>query len=324
VSNQASEELLQKIRSGELDARRVLVAPDKTPGADDLTVEAVVKADPALQQLGAQPWSRIEPERSARIGDLEPDRRGWVADLMSFWRTAPGDVSQVTSPADGMYAKAPDLYFPTGAMSLRCVRLAMLEARKVTCESILDFACGYGRVTRYLRAAFPDARLVVADIRRDAVDFCAEEFDATPVYSGVNFTEVELPGSFDVIWVGSLFTHVSEPRFVDLLDLLESALAPEGLLVFTVQGRKTREKFVAGEFPWTRYDEDTRMKMVGSFDETGYGYEHWEGADDYGSSLSSPAWVTRQIQTRPGLRLLGYREAVWGRQDVVTCQAYQW
>jgi SAM-dependent methyltransferase len=321
VSDQVSQDLLQRIRAGELDARRVLLTPEAAAGAADLSIEALLSSDPTLDNLGERDWSRVEAERGARIGDLEADRRAWVAELMSFWRTKPSEVSRVTSPDDGMYAKTPDLYFPVGAVSLRCVRLGMLEARKTSCESILDFACGYGRVTRYLRAAFPDARLAVADNRHDAVDFCAQEFGAIPVYSGEDFTRVELPGQFDVIWVGSLFTHVSEPRWVQLLDLLESALADEGLLVFTVQGRNVREELLAGKPPWTRFDEGARLEIVRGFDETGYGYADWAGAGDYGTSINSPSWVCGQIEQRAGLRLVGYRETGWGRQDVVTCQA---
>ena len=76
-----------------------------------------------------------------------------------------------------------------------------------------------------------------------------------------------------------------------------------------------------GEPPWTRYSEEARMQIVRSFDETGFAYDDWEGAGDYGTSLNSPSWVTRQIEQRPRLRLIGYREVGWGRQDVVTCQA---
>jgi hypothetical protein len=321
VPNESSDELLRKVRAGEVDARRVMLTPEKSPGAAALTVETVIEADPVLNGLGERAWSHLQAERSAPLGDLDPDRRAWIAELMTFWRTIPREFSEVTSPQDGMYAKTPDLYFGTGKLSLRCVRLAMLEAGKESCDAILDFACGWGRATRFFRAAFPDAKLVAADIQRDAVDFCAEEFGAVPVYSGEHFNQLELPGPFDVIWVGSLFTHVTEPRWVDLLEVLSSNLADEGLLVFTVQGRKTRREFLNGEPPWTRFDEQTRKAIVRAYDETGYGYAEWEGAGDYGSSLNSPSWVTGQIEQRPGLRLIGYREAGWGRQDVVTCQA---
>jgi SAM-dependent methyltransferase len=321
VSLETQEQLLEQVRAGRLDARRLLVKPEAESGAAELAIDALLAAEPTIGELGDGARALLEPECNVRVGELEADRRFWIADLISFWRTAPGDVSRVTSPGDGMFAKTPDLYFPTGAAALRCVRLAMLLARKERCESILDFACGYGRVLRFLRASFPQARLTACDTTREAVDFCAQEFDAIPVYSQEDFATIELPGPFDVIWVGSLFTHVSEPRWLGLLDLLESVLADGGVLVFTTQGRRVREQLVTGKPAWNPLDADAKGEIVRGFDERGFGYADWIGATDYGTTLNSPSWVCAQIERRPGLRLLGMREEGWGRQDVVSCRA---
>ncbi len=314
-----SQELLARIRSGAIDARRVLVAPEQNPGAGEVSVEALLAAEPAIGAISDGAWTRIEADRSARIADLDPDRRSWIAEVLTFWRTAPASVSRVTSPHDGMYAKTPDSYFPTGALALRRIRLAMFEARKDEVGSILDFACGYGRAMRYFRAAFPHARLTACDITAGAVDFCAEEFDATPVYSSEDPAEVDLPGPFDVIWVGSLFTHIPEDRWLGLLDLLASVLAEDGLLVFTTQGRNVRRQLVSRELDWALTDE-AADEIVRGFDETGFGYADWSGASGYGTTLNRPSWVCARIEERPGLRLIGFREQGWGRQDVVVCQ----
>ena len=316
---QDPQDLLERIRAGEVDARRVLLTPDAVPGAADVSVAALLAAEPSLGEVSDGAWERLDAEPAARIGALEPERRTWIADMLTFWRTAPGDVSRAVSPNDGMYAKSPDRYFPTGAMSLRCVRLAMLEARKDEVASMLDFACGYGRALRYFRAAFPDARLTACDINRDAVDFCAEQFGATPVYSAEDPAEIELPGPFDLIWVGSLFSHVPEDRWVAMLDLLASVLSKDGLLVFTTQGRNVRRQLVSRELDWALTDE-AADEIVRGFDKTGFGYADWTGASGYGTTLNRPSWVCARIEERPGLRLVGFRERAWGRQDVVACQ----
>lgn len=314
-----SQELLARVRAGELDARRVLLAPDRTPGAVDVSVESLLAAEPTVGEIPDGAWARIDADRSTRIADLEPDRRSWLADVLTFWRSAPREVSRVTSPNDGMFAKTPDRYFPTGALALRCVRLAMFEARKDEVGSLLDFACGYGRALRYFRAAFPAAALTACDITADAVDFCADEFGATPVYSDEDPARIELPGPFDVIWVGSLFTHIPEQRWIALLDLLASVLAKDGLLVFTTQGRNVRRQIVSRELDWALTDEAADA-IVRGFDETGFGYADWSGADGYGTTLNRPSWVCARIEERPALRLIGLREQGWGRQDVVSCQ----
>ena len=320
MSGESSDELLRRVRGGELDARRLLLTPDTEAATADLTLAALLDAEPSLDNVGENAWARLHAAPGDRVGDLDVDHRHWIADLIGFWQTAARDVSQVTSPQDGMFAKTPGLYFGTGALALRCVRLAMFEARKDKCESFLDFACGYGRALRHFRAAFPDARLVACDISTDAVDFCAQEFGAVPVYSQEDPNAIELPGPFDVIWVGSLFSHVPAPRWIEFLDLLASVLSEDGLLVFTVQGRNVRRQLLSGELGWSLTEADTEQ-IVRGYDETGFGYADWTGASGYGTSLNRPSWVTRQIEDRPGLRLVGYREIGWGRQDVVTCQA---
>jgi SAM-dependent methyltransferase len=320
MSGESSEELLQRVRGGELDARRLLLSADASATAADLTLGELLAAKPSPRELDEGAWAQLGAEPGARIGELDADRRYWIADLLDFWGTAPRDVSRVVSPNDGMYSKTPEQYFGTGAAALRRVRIAMLEARMGSCESLLDFACGYGRVLRYFRAAFPEARLVACDISNDAVDFCAQEFGAVPVYSDEDPAAIDLPGPFDVIWVGSLFTHVPEVRWVGFLDLLESVLSPEGLLVFTVQGRNVRRQLLSGELAWPLTDAAIE-EIVRGYDEQGFGYADWSNARGYGTSLNRPSWVAAQIEERPGLRLAGYRETGWGRQDVVTVRA---
>ena len=96
-------------------------------------------------------------------------------------------------------------------------------------ERILDLPSGHGRALRYLQAEYPEADLTACDIIRGAVEFCAETFGATPVYGKEDPADIEL-GTYDLIWCGSLVTHVDAPRWDDFLDLFENALEPGGLL----------------------------------------------------------------------------------------------
>src|SRR5207253_2279296 len=79
---------------------------------------------------------------------------------------------------------------------------------------------GYGRVTRVLRARFPDAAITVCDIDRAGVAFASARFGARGVCSLDDFRLLELGEAFDLIWVGSLITHFPElqtRRFFDCL-----------------------------------------------------------------------------------------------------------
>ena len=134
-------------------------------------------------------------------------------------------------------------YLETGEWIMGRIRHVLSGAGKENVTRILDLPCGYGRVARWLRAEFPVARLVACDIDREAVDFCAETFDAKPVYSAERPQEIELPGRFDLIWCGSLVTHLDERGWIDFMRFFESVLRPAGVLVFTTQGRFVADKF---------------------------------------------------------------------------------
>jgi 2-polyprenyl-3-methyl-5-hydroxy-6-metoxy-1,4-benzoquinol methylase len=225
------------------------------------------------------------------------------------------DVIDEIAPNDGMYKNAPQVYFEAGRSALRCIRLAMLAAKLDSVGSVLDFACAHGRVLRALKAAFPDAALTACDIRKDGVEFCSRVFGATGVISKRNPAEIDLDGPFDLIWCGSLLTHVEAERWVPFLKLFESVLSPGGVVVFTTYGRFTAERLRTGKGTLNLTQEQIK-EVLRDFDETGFGF-HTTRADR--DCIASPAWVCNQLEEIPGLRILLYFERGWLRQDAIAC-----
>ena len=100
---------------------------------------------------------------------------------------------------------------------------------------ILDFGCGWGRLTRFFaRDAMPD-RLFGCDPTPEILEICAEtgvpgdlrKTDFVP--ESLPFTDLDLVFSF------SVFTHISEAAHRAGLEAIHSALAPGGLAVITVR-----------------------------------------------------------------------------------------
>jgi trans-aconitate methyltransferase len=85
---------------------------------------------------------------------------------------------------------------------------------------ILDFGCGAGRVTRWLCAAFPEAEISVTDLRETDLEFCAKNFRVTPWLSGTEIDALQAPDRYDLIWVGSVLTHLSAAKSLNLLNKL--------------------------------------------------------------------------------------------------------
>ena len=122
-------------------------------------------------------------------------------------------------------------YFRSG-LSVAETLLQVLRWRKVA-GRVLDFASGYGRITRFLLREIPPDRLWVADVYAEGVHFQEERFGVRGVVSTVHPEDFALDETFDAILVTSLFTHLPEERFLAWLRVLCGRLNPGGVLVFS-------------------------------------------------------------------------------------------
>ena len=214
----------------------------------------------------------------------------------------------------------PEGYYLWGLSALEYVETAMCAAEfEGKPRTVLDFACGYGRVARMFRAGLPDAAMTVCDLDAKAIEFCARKFDATPVLGHRVAENTQLIGKFDLIWVGSLFSHLAAPRWDGFLQLLSEHLEPGGVLVFTTLGRMQLAEIRSGEFQVAIADPEALAVM---FDEQGFGYQDYVPTSGYGIAVARPWWVCRQLLRHPELELVMYTERGWfGRQDAVTCRS---
>lgn len=255
-------------------------------------------------------------------------------------REVPG-VDVEISATERMPLTHPQYYFRVGQSAIRLIRLALLAAGKTEVRSILDLPSGHGRVLRYLKVAFPGAELTACDILRDGVDFCAARFGATPVYSDLIPSAAMFSARrFDLIFCGSLLTHVDAPRWGDFLALFDALLEPGGVLVFTVHGpfvayrmragehygygaarRRGLARFLSSLIGWE--DGPSRIaRLLRGYDSDGFGYLD-DGSGTYGITLSKPSWVLTQVEHHPDLRMLAYLERGWDdHQDGVVCMKH--
>jgi SAM-dependent methyltransferase len=231
-------------------------------------------------------------------------------------------VLQQVSPSDGMYPGDPDHYFGYGQWALRWIRLAAAAAGQDNFAAILDFPSGHGRVLRTLKAAFPEAKLTACDIDRDAVDYCAKTFGAEPVYSRHDPAEIEFDGDFDLIWCGSLFTHLDEQRWPGFFELFHRVLRSYGIFLFTTAGRFSAEKLRRDPLGFEDPEFLTRFDACG-YTYTEYPVETKESIDIpvYGQSLSSLSWVIRFLEEQGLFNVLTAAETGWGEMDVIVCRS---
>lgn len=231
-------------------------------------------------------------------------------------------VSREISPGDEMFLGDATHYFDVGDSALHCVESALrsIHRRKETVSRILDLPCGHGRVTRFLRKAFPQARLTACDLNASGVEFCAKTFGAEPLVSVEDVSRIPLQGEFDLIWCGSLLTHLSRNRCVSFLELFQRVLAVGGVLVFTLHGRSYEQTLVNGQ-DRSQLTAAQVAALLAEYRQGGFGYVDYTGVSGYGFSLAHPSFVTSALISAPGWRLAGYHERGWDhRQDVIVLQ----
>lgn len=227
-----------------------------------------------------------------------------------------GKASSRVYRGDGMYDGDGEHYFKVGLSAIHCIDQALEQAKLQEVRTILDFPCGSGRVLRFLRQRFPEAEITACELAPGPVQFCARTFGAQPALSSLDLDQVSLGKEFDLIWCGSLATHLNERGIAGLLRLFQRHLLPGGLMVFTTHGDFVTRRIPTRDFDYGLTAE--QINRIGSdYPNTGYGFEDYPGEKDYGVSLTSPDWIRARVQELGSLREVYFQERGWdNHQDV--------
>ena len=227
----------------------------------------------------------------------------------------------ISSQDEMMHGKfnTDEVYMSVGRSALHLVIAALIANDLDAPKTILDLPCGHGREARYLRAAFPEAEMVACDVNLDGVKYCAETFAMQPVASAVDLSQLALPTKFDLIWCGSLVTHLDAVRATQLLDKFADHLNPGGLMLFSTHGRMHANFVHQGCFKLTTDELFEKVKL--DYLRLGYGYAEYPGMPQFGLSLTSPGWIFNYVYGRDDLTLCSFSEKAWhGLHDVTVLQ----
>jgi SAM-dependent methyltransferase len=179
--------------------------------------------------------------------------------------------------------------------------------------SLLEFACGYGRFTRFAVARLGAGRVTSSDIDPKAVAFVGQTFGVRTFDSVAEAADLAVDDRFDVIFVASLFSHLALPYWHAWAAKLMSLLNDGGLLVFSVHGPHA----LAG------VDESVR----GQLDQPAAGFTYGlmnetNGRLDgnyYGAAFVTDDFVREAFESRGLGRVIdGVPRGLWDYQDVYT------
>ncbi|MFL6231783.1 MAG: class I SAM-dependent methyltransferase [Thermoanaerobaculia bacterium] len=202
---------------------------------------------------------------------------------------------------DGDREQALFRYFRSGASIadslLQVLRWRFGSPGKIT--KLLDFASGYGRVTRFLVREIPAERIWAADIYAEGVRFQEETFGAHGIVSTTRPEDFSCAERFDAILVTSLFTHLPEERFISWLRVLLGLLAPGGILAFSTHSPRVLPAGMIMSEPGIHFQATSESSSLDK--------------NDYGST-----WVTAEF-VRTALDRAGSPEASLHRIERALC-----
>ncbi len=209
-------------------------------------------------------------------------------------------------------------YAKVGIEAVSIIKYCFLLKHTSNPEKILDFGCGYGRVLRFLKNQYPDASITACEIAEDSVGFCSETFGVYSYLSNADVKYLPKESKYDLIWAGSVFTHLSNKHFKELFNYFMGILNTNGMLVFSTHGRFCELHLRGDGYGLNRWQQH---KVYWEYRLLGFGYEDYPGKNGYGVSINTPAWLMDFLSDYTEIEIVGYFEKYWDEhQDIVAIQ----
>jgi SAM-dependent methyltransferase len=171
---------------------------------------------------------------------------------------------------------------------------------------LLEFASGYGCVSRHLPRVLPEANLVACDIHPQAMAFIRDELSLPVALSRSEPARLDLGTQFDVVFALSFFSHVPAKTWATWLASLFRHVRTGGLLVFTTHGEISQRDHLT-----------SAVLDANGFWFSPVSEQHDLDVAEYGSTVTSKEYVHRQVRSHLGTDVLACTEGFWwNHQDL--------
>ncbi|HGH7183323.1 class I SAM-dependent methyltransferase [Bacillus cereus] len=196
----------------------------------------------------------------------------------------------VTNPVFPSKKEAIDYYFNDGQNSAQILLDLITSFYPPTDNPIklLEFASGYGCVTRHLLNLQANLNITACDIHEKAITFIENTLNHSSILSHPEPEHLKLAAStYDIVFCLSFFSHMPDTTWFRWLQTLYSAVSPGGLFIFTTHGYQSKKYF---GFP--------------NLNEQGYWFlsssEQFDlDVNQYGQMIVSPSYVCSKIKLLP-------------------------
>ncbi len=185
-------------------------------------------------------------------------------------------------------------------------------------DKVLEVGCNYGRIIRHLVTKIDPSRVYGCDILEEGPRFCATEFKINALPPTVDESFPKVP-TFDLAYLLSVFTHLSDSVITLLLQNIDKSLNPGAVLMFSTHGPISASKVEIYGSRWI----DKKNKIRKAMNESGSYFEEYS----YGANSLGMSWHTKDrvhdivSSTCPALRLRKYAPArIDSHQDIFVFQ----
>jgi len=203
------------------------------------------------------------------------------------------ESSAAHGPAGGVQE-----YFESGKTDAMKIEALLKKLGLSPKSNILEFAAGFGRVTRHLT----HCRLTASDIHGEAVHFLSEDIRVKAIPSATDPDAFAPDERFDFIFVLSLFSHLPATLFERWLARLALTLRPGGYLMFTTHGDFAARKVQAFA---DALDEEMGFGFLANTDQRDLAPEI------YGASIATSKFVIENIYRCTDARIVSFSPGSW-------------
>ena len=183
---------------------------------------------------------------------------------------------------------------------------------------ILDYGCGWGRITRLLATLSDDKNVYGVDVDNRLIS-SAKQFAAS-----LTFSEIQSMGTlpfeddgFDLIFANSVFSHLSEKSAISTLLELLRVLKPNGKIIISVLELNEMKKFYSNEKQraWIENILGSQEDAEQVLSQDNFVWGDTKRWDNYGMAIMNDTWLNDNLSYMSASLVSSYRTKEAGSQN---------
>jgi SAM-dependent methyltransferase len=205
--------------------------------------------------------------------------------------------------------KAIEYYFTDGLSSAQKLSSVLKQDCGISGNQkvdLLEFASGYGCVTRHLKNVVQFLNTTACDIHKEAIDFIQQKLQTNAILSTTHPEDLKLNQEYDVVFALSFFSHMPENTSSRWLKKLASFVKKGGFLIFTTHGLVSRKLL----FPHIKFNKAGFYFNSGSEQKD-------ISTKEYGTACTAPKYIFSETLKIANLYPTHFHGGYWwGHQDL--------